>query len=243
MSGTEEQATGFSSTRRRLSPRTLALIVLLHLAAFYGLIQAFAPGVVQTVQDSVVTAFSVTVTTPPPEPKPEPDVGAAGEQGKKAVPKPVTAPRPKQPIAKPSPVPRASSTGAANSSGARTNGDGTGANGAGNGPGSGAGGGGQGGGIAVRPSVRSGELNQARDFPVPEGGRQTRFGKSVTVVFTVTAEGRARDCSVARSEVDAATTARVCPLVIEKIRFNPARTADGDPVEARYGYRVDFKPL
>jgi protein TonB len=29
--------------------------------------------------------------------------------------------------------------------------------------------------------------------------------------------------------------------VIEKIRFNPARNRAGDPVEARYGYRVDFR--
>jgi protein TonB len=27
---------------------------------------------------------------------------------------------------------------------------------------------------------------------------------------------------------------------MEKIRFNPARTADGTPVEARYGYEVKF---
>ena len=90
-------------------------------------------------------------------------------------------------------------------------------------------------------SVRSGEINQSRDFPIPEGGRSTRFGKSVTVVFTVTVDGRARNCSVANSQVDAETTALVCPLVIERIRFNPATTAEGTPVEARYGYRVDFR--
>jgi protein TonB len=75
---------------------------------------------------------------------------------------------------------------------------------------------------------------------VPEGGRQARFGKRVIVLFTVTTDGRARDCSVAQSNVDAAATALVCPLVIRKIRFNPARRSDGTPVEARYGYRVDF---
>jgi protein TonB len=89
--------------------------------------------------------------------------------------------------------------------------------------------------------VRSGELNEARDFPAPEGGRAARFGKSVTFHFTVTTDGRARDCSVASSQVDAATTARVCPLVMERIRFNPATTREGTPVEARCGYRVDFR--
>lgn len=218
------------------------LIVLFHLLVFYGLTRAFAPTFVASVEETVVSAFTVTITTPD-EPEPEPDAGASGEQGRDAVPKPVTAPPVKLPVPKNTPIPRASSTGAANTSGARDSGDGTGAAGSGSGTGSGNGGGGQGGGIATKPSVRSGELNHARDFPVPEGGRQARFGKSVTVIFTVTADGRARDCSVANSQVDAETTARVCPLVMDKIRFNPATRADGTAVEARYGYRVDFRPL
>ena len=93
----------------------------------------------------------------------------------------------------------------------------------------------------MRPSVRSGSLDVRRDFPIPQGGREARFGTSVTVFFTVSQDGRARDCSVARSTADADSTALVCGLVIEKIRFNPARNRAGDPVEARYGYRVDFR--
>lgn len=234
----------YAESRRQRRPGLIVLIVLFHVLALYGLTRAFAPTFVATVEKSVVSAFTVTITTPEePEPEPEPDAGASGEQGKEAVPKPVTAPKPKLPVPKNTPVPRASSTGAAATSGAKDSGEGTGAGNSGSGTGSGNGGGGQGGGIAVKPSVRSGELNQARDFPVPEGGRQTRFGKSVTVMFTVTADGRAKNCSVANSQVDAETTARVCPLVMDKIRFNPATRADGTPVEARYGYRVDFKPL
>lgn len=238
----EEEPRNYASARRRPRPALVVLIVLLHLAAIYGLTRVFAPTFVASVEETVVSAFTVTITTPE-DPEPEPDAGAAGEQGKDAVPKPVTAPPATLPKPQNTPVPRASSTGAANTSGARDSGDGTGAGGSGLGTGSGNGGGGQGGGIAVKPSVRSGELNQARDFPIPAGGREVRFGKSVTVVFTVTTEGRARDCSVANSQVDAETTARVCPLVMDKIRFNPATLADGTPVEARYGYRVDFKPL
>lgn len=232
----------YSQTRRRPRPGLVVLIVLFHLAALYGLTRVFAPTFVASVEETVVSAFTVTITTPE-EPEPEPDAGASGEQGQEAVPKPVTAAPPKLPKPKNTPVPKASSTGAANTSGAKDSGDGTGAGGSGSGTGSGNGGGGQGGGIAAKPTVRSGELNQARDFPIPEGGREARFGKSVTVVFTVTTDGRARDCSVANSQVDAATTARVCPLVMDKIRFNPATRADGSPVEARYGYRVDFRPL
>lgn len=234
----------FSSRKGKVDPRVLVLIVLIHIGLFYGLIRALAPGAIQSVERSVVSAFTVSITAPePPAPEPEvePDSGAQGAPGEQAVPSPVTAPRPQQPLPQPSPVPRASSTGSAPNSGASEDGEGTGAAGSGSGTGSGEAGSGQGGGVARKPTVRSGELDTAADFPVPPGGRQTRFGNSVTVAFTVTTDGRARDCAVLRSSVDVQTTALVCPLVIDRIRFNPATRSDGTPVEARYGYRVDFK--
>jgi len=219
----------------------IAAIVAGHLLALYGLSRAFAPDFTASIEREVVSAFTVTVTAPPDpaEAPPEPDEGAQGEPGEEAVPAPVTAP-PAPIESNPEPIPRASSTGTASRSGAQEQGDGTGAAGEGEGTGSGNSGGGQGNSVAIGPSVRSGNLDTAADFPVPPGGRESRFGRSVTVVFTVTREGRARNCSVARSDVDAQTTARVCPLVVERIRFNPARNRAGDPVEARYGYRVDF---
>ena len=218
-------------------------IVILHIAALYGLSRALAPEFTASIEEEVVSALTVTITTPDdpePETPPEPDEGAAGNAGEDAVPAPVTAPE-SQVETNPEPRPRASSTGTANRSGARESGDGTGAEGEGLGTGSGNRGDGQGNGIAVRPSVRSGSLDPRRDFPVPPGGRETRFGTSVTVTFTVQTDGRARNCSVARSSADPATTALVCGLVVEKIRFNPARNRAGEPVEARYGYRVDFR--
>ncbi len=234
----------YASRKRRPSVPLLIAIILLHLAALYGLARAFAPDLTASVERSVISSFTVTVTAPPEPPPPEnqqePDEGAQGDPSKNAVPKPVTAQPPPIPLATPSPAPRASSTGSANNSGARESGDGTGAAGSGLGTGSGNRGSGRGGIAVSKPSVRSGELNTARDFPVPEGGRRTRFGKSVTVVFTVTTDGRSKNCSVARSGVDAQTTGLVCDLVERKIRFNPARDANGNPVEARYGYRVDF---
>ncbi len=234
-------------------PRTKRLVAVLvvgfHLVVVLGLIQAFAPGFSAQVTEQVLSTFSVTVTTPTPSPKPSPPKvpdtpGAAAPAGKKAVPRAVAAPKPKVVIARRD-APPVAGRGNANSAGAANAGQGTGAGGQGNGAGSGAGGDGQGGGgqggMATRPSVRSGELNNASDFPAPPGGREARFGKSVTVVFTVTADGRARNCAVARSNVDADATALVCPLVIRKIRFNPAKRSDGTPIEARYGYKVDFK--
>jgi len=236
---------GFSQQRRRLSWPLIVLLVLAHLLALFGLARLLVPDLTAQVIEQATSLVTVTVRTyeePDAEPSdapPQPDEGAAGEEGKRATAREVTAPE--QPLPRPSPAPRASSTGNANTSGARDEGQGTGAGGEGDGTGSGRRGSGSGGAVAVGPSVRSGEINQSRDFPIPEGGRSTRFGKSVTVVFTVTVDGRARNCSVANSQVDAETTALVCPLVVERIRFNPATTAEGTPVEARYGYRVDFR--
>lgn len=240
----KDENANFSTSRTKLNGRVVVLIALIHIGLFYGLIRALVPNTMQSVERSVVSAFTVSITAPEeptPETEAEPDRGAQGDPGKEAVPSPVAAPSPQQPIQRPSPVPRASSTGTAPRSGAREDGEGTGAAGSGPGTGSGEGGSGQGGGIARRPTVRSGELDTASDFPVPPGGRQARFGKSVTVAFVVTPEGRARDCSVLQSSVDPQTTSLVCALVIDRIRFNPATLADGSPVEARYGYRVDFK--
>jgi protein TonB len=224
--------------------RLLVVIAILHVAALYGLSRLLAPEFTASVEREVADAFMVTITVPeeqePPEAPPEPDEGAAGAPGEEAVPQPVAAPT--SPIeSNPEPRPRASSTGTATRSGAREAGEGTGAQGEGEGTGSGNAGGGQGSGIAERPSVRSGRLDPRRDFPVPPGGRETRFGTSVTVVFTVTPDGRARNCSVARSTSDPETTSLVCGLVVDRIRFNPARNRAGETVEARYGYRVDFR--
>ncbi len=234
----------YTTRRKKLNWKLVLLIVLFHVLVLFGLARALAPEFTANVIERATNMVTVTVRTTEPESEPsisppQPDEGAAGEEGREATAREVVAPD--QPLPRPTPAPRASSTGTANASGARQKGEGTGAGGDGDGTGSGRRGSGTGGAVAVRPTVRSGELNEARDFPVPEGGRATRFGRSVTVQFIVTTDGRARNCSVANTQVDPATTARVCPLVVERIRFNPATTSDGTPVEARYGYRVDFR--
>ena len=240
-----QASTRFSAARRRPNGWVIAAIVILHVALFYGLLRAFAPGVVTAVEREVVSAFTVTVTTPeeePPPPDAEPeDEGAQGDPGEQAVPAPTAAPPPERPLRPDPPAPRVASTGTASRSGAADAGAGTGRAGSGDGPGSGRGGDGRGGGGAVtRPSVRSGTISSARDFPIPEGGRQVRAGTSVTVQFTVGVDGRASGCRVTSPGPDPATNALVCPLVVERIRFNPARNANGEPVPARYGWRQDF---
>ena len=103
-----EPATRYAQTRKRLNPWVIALIAVIHLGLFYLLARALAPSAVDGVEQSVVSAFTVTVSAPeelsePPEPEPE---GAQGDPGREAVPDAVTAPP--QPVRRDPPAPRAS---------------------------------------------------------------------------------------------------------------------------------------
>lgn len=230
----------FSATRRRPRPAVLVVVALVHVALFYVLVRALAPRAVQSVERSVVSAFTVSVTAPP-EPQPEPapeEAGAAGEPGREAVPKPVTAPPARLPVRE-EPVPRASSTGTSARSGASDSGAGTGAGGSGAGTGAGSGGSGSGGGAASKPVlVRT--ITDVRAFPIPPGGREARIGKSVVVRLGVSAEGRVTSCSVYRPSPFPETDAVVCRLASDQIRFEPARDASGQPVASTFYYQQRF---
>ncbi len=229
-----------SRLRRRPSWPLLVLIVLFHIAVFYGLARAFAPDFTTSVERNVVSAFTVTITAPPepppPENRPEPDEGAQGAPGKEAVPQPVTAPTLKIERS-PEPRPQASSTGTANRSGAREAGEGTGAAGSGLGTGSGNRGGGQGGIAVTKPVHISGAINNARDYPIPEGGRSARRGTEVIVRVVVGVDGRARQCSIYRPSPDPEADRITCQLVEERLGFRPAQDANGNPVAAPFYWR------
>jgi protein TonB len=230
----------FATAPRRPRPATLAAIVLLHLAAIYALARALAPGAAASVEQAVLSTFTVTVEPKPkdPPPQPEPDAGASGEEGRKAVPKPVIAPPQPKLVLKPAtPAPRASATGTQDTSGARDSGAGTGAGGTGSGTGSGNGGGGQGGGIATKPVWIGGAINNARDYPTPPGGRQARFGTEVIVKATVGPDGRASQCSIYKPSPDPEADAITCRLVVQRLRFKPATDASGNPVAAPFFWR------
>jgi len=242
---------GQAQTHKRPNWGLLAAILLFHAAAFYGLAKALAPVFTQSVERSVADSAMVSVWVaeppPPPDAPPDPDEGAQGSPGKRAIARAETAPKTaiKNPEAKS--APRASSTGTANNSGASASGSGTGSAGEGEGTGSGRGGSGTGNGReeptpdqSRGPSVRSGAVT-ARDFPTPEGWRSTRYGKKIEVIFTVTTSGQARNCSVAVNQVDSEAANRACGLVARKITFSPALNRDGQPIEARYGYRITFR--
>jgi len=226
---------------RKVRWGTLVLVGLLHLAVLAGLVRAFAPDLTAVVGEKATSLVTVTITTPPepsPSPSPEPsqrDEGAAGEEGKKATPREVSAPPAR--IPRPTPAPRASSTGTANQSGGAQQGAGTGAGGDGNGTGSGRFGNGQGGIAVTKPVKIAGDINDARDYPTPPGGREVRRGQEVIVYMTVGVDGRARNCRVTKPSPDVEADRITCRLAEERFRFRPAQDADGNLVAAEYGWR------
>jgi protein TonB len=226
--------------RRRPSLPLLAVIVGLHIAALYGLAHALAPDLTASVEKQVVSAFTVTVTTPPPPPpenQPEPDEGAQGDPGKEAVAQPVTRPAPPRDLKPEPPRPRAASTGTASRSGAAEAGDGTGAAGTGLGTGSGNSGSGRGGVAVTKPVHISGSIDNARDFPVPAGGRAARQGTEVIVRVTVGTDGRARNCAIYRPSPDPEADRITCQLVEGRLGFRPAMDSEGRPVAAPFYWR------
>ncbi len=234
----------FGAQRKQLSWPLIAGIVLLHLAALYGLARALAPDFTVAVEREVVSAFSVTITAPPDPPPPEnqsiPDEGAQGDPGRDAVAQAVTAPSPKVRIKPDPPRPRAASTGTASESGAAAAGDGTGAAGTGGGTGSGLSGNGRGGVAVSKPVHISGSIDNARDYPVPAGGREARRGTQVIVRVIVTPDGRARDCSVHRPSPDPEADRITCQLVEKRLGFRPAMDANGNPVTAPFYWRQQW---
>ena len=223
---------GYAPSRR---PRwgTLTLVVLLHLAALAGLVRVFAPQFTATAIEKAASLISVTITAPP-EPEPLPDTGASGEEGRRTTPREAAAPE--APLPRPQPAPRVSSSGVADSSGARDEGQGTGAGGDGAGTGSGAAGGGHGSG--ARPlELISGTIDNARDYPTPPGGRQVRRGHDVVIELTVGTNGRVIACRVTDPSPDPEADAITCRLATERFVFRPRLDARGEPVVGRYRWR------
>jgi protein TonB len=232
----------FVARPRRLRWPLIAGIVVLHVAALYGLARALAPDFTAAVEREVVLAFSVPPPAPPPPPPPpenrsEPDEGAQGAPGREAVAQPVAAQPPRVRVREDRPLPRAASTGTAVRSGAAEAGEGTGAAGIGLGTGSGNSGSGRGGIAVSKPVHISGSIDNARDFPVPAGGREARRGTEVIVRVVVGTDGRARDCAVYRPSPDPEADRITCRLVESRLGFRPAMDAAGNPVAAPFYWR------
>ncbi|NCP14745.1 MAG: TonB family protein [Sphingomonadales bacterium] len=234
----------FQTRPRKFSWPLIAGIVLFHVAALYGLAWALAPAFTASVERELVSAFTVTVTVPPDPPPPEnqsePDEGAQGAPGRESVAQPVTSPPPRVPIKQDRALPRAASTGTASDSGASASGDGTGAAGTGAGTGSGNRGNGQGGVMVARPVHIRGSIDNARDYPIPAGGRSARRGTQVIVKVTVGTDGRARDCTIFRPSPDPEADRITCQLVETRLGFRPAIDANGNPVPAPFYWRQQW---
>lgn len=234
---------GFRARRRRLSLPLVAAIVLFHLAVFYGLTRALAPDLTARVEREVIAAFSVTVSTPPDPPREtnsEAEQGAAGDPGRRATLRPEAAPSPRVAVRPDPPLPLVAASGTAASAGAADAGTGTGAEGSGAGPGSGASGSGRGAGLATKPVHISGRIDNARDFPVPPGGRAARRGTEVIVRVIVGTDGRARNCTIYRPSPDPEADRITCQLVETRLGFRPATDAAGRPVPAPFYWRQQW---
>lgn len=230
----------YSLTKRRLRWPLLVMVAAFHLLVLYGIARVFAPEMTQSVEREVIAAFDVTPAEPgppPPENRPEPDQGAEGDPGADAVPDAVSAPPAVLETLQNTPLSQAASTGNSNAAGAQRAGEGTGAAGQGLGTGSGLGGSGRGGVAVTRPEHISGQINNARDYAIPNAGREVRRGTEVIVRVLVGVDGRARNCSIYRPSPDPEADARTCELVESRLGFRPARHAQGNPVEAPFYWR------
>jgi protein TonB len=229
------------TTPRRARIGIAIAVALIHILAIVGLIRAFAPDLPRRVAQQFTEVLTVTVATPAPTPEPSPKhaqrAGAAGEAGRKAVPKEVAAPKPRIVIAD-KPAPLVKSTGSADTSGARDTGQGTGAGGPGTGTGSGRGGDGQGSGGGAPLQKIAGDINSARDFP--NATRDLRNGSQVVIALTVGSDGRVKGCRVVSPSRDPEADRITCRLATERFRFRPATDAAGNPVTATYGWRQEW---
>jgi protein TonB len=242
--------------RERAGP--LAAVLLIHAAIGYALLNLSGAGR-ELAERADLAIFDVIVPPPPlaepppppppvevrPEPlqaKPE-EEGAAAPENIRSEATPVVAPKPRIVLPAPSPVVTAvkPAQGAGPTHGAGdVVGPGTGAGGTGTGTGSGGsgsgrGGGGVGGGPPSRPLVVEATKLTSRDYP-PAAIRAWPRGGRVFVAIRVQLDGRATDCKINRSSGNPGVDADTCRLVMEKVRFIPARDEQGRPYVDWYGY-------
>lgn len=228
---------------------TIAAVVLIHAGLAYAFLNL--SGSLQFVEDQAdLRIFDIANPPPPPiveelpEPetaKPKEDEGAASAKNIESKATPVVAPKPRVivPATPPIVATPTPNTGAAPTQGASpVPGPGTGAGGSGTGTGSGGSGsgtGGGGGGIETRPTVVESTKLSLRDYP-PGAARAWPRGGRVLIAVRVQLDGRATDCKINRTSGNRAIDADTCRLVEAKVRFIPARDAQGRPYVDWYGY-------
>lgn len=221
--------------------KALAGVLLVHLALGAVILTGLNVHNVRHVVESLKT-FDIDEPPPPPPPQPPPPREQAqrakeeeGAAGKKAEPTPVVAPKPRIVVPAKPPVAAAplAGTGSATRSGAATYGTGPGAGGSG----TGRGGGGTGDFSGFTPARLVRNLSD-RDYRSLAAGRLPSGNASVSLQLD--SAGVPSGCSVVRSSGDSYVDAGLCPLITRRLRFRPARDADGRPIPYRLNYIANW---
>ena len=223
---------------------TVAIVIGLHVAV--AAVAMTAKTVVQgPAERENIEIFDVAIEPPPPIIEDIPEVeqtapreeGAASDKNIESDATPVVAPDPVVVTPTPNPIvasPTPNEGNDATQGASDEEGEGTGAGGSGDGTGAGSGGDGKGGGGGTRPSVIQSTTLTQKDFP-KEIRKAWPSNGAVYVAIRVQTNGTATDCKVNRG-INPNIDAWVCRLVEQKVRFNPARDAQGRPYVAWYGY-------
>ncbi|WP_310469218.1 TonB family protein [Sphingomonas sp.] len=220
--------------------KAAAAVALIHA----GLAAVILSGLnVDTVERAVehLKAFDITEPEPPPPPPPPPAVRSErarddpGAPAKKAEPTPVVAPPPKVVVPAKPPIVAApiAGTGSAPSAGAAAAGTGTGAGGSG----SGRGGGGSGDFSGFTPARLVRNIGN-RDYRLLAGGRV--LNGTATVSLRIEPSGLPTQCRIVRSSGDSAIDAGLCPLITQRLRFQPALDVRGRPIPYYWQYVANW---
>lgn len=180
--------------------------------------------------------FDIRPEAPPPEPPPPPPEQAQQEAGSPAAPRasPIVAPQPEVQIPTDQSIATAPEPGTGSASTAGQGGSGTGTGAGGSGTGAGAGGGA---GTGGRPARLVSNLTNA-DYRSLAGDRVRRG--SAALALGVNSAGRVESCRVIRSSGDSIVDSGICPLVTQRLRFDPARDAQGRPVAYSVNYMANW---
>lgn len=227
----------YRSADRKDRWRAIAAVVAVHVVLGAAILSGLNVEIVTRAIDRLET-FDIRIDQPPPEEPPPPALMAnrpqkeEGATGAKA--SEIVAPEPEVPVPTAQQVAAAPVAGSGTSSatGTGTSGSGTGAGASG----TGAGGGGTGaGGIPAR-LVRN--LSRS-DYRRLTGGRMA--SGSAGLAIRVSASGLVDSCRVEISSGDPVIDSGLCPLVAARLRFEPARNAQGQPVPYFINYRAIWR--
>jgi protein TonB len=222
-------------------------VALLHALLGYALLIGLRGDFRPQAEPQSVKLITLEELPPPPPVVSIPDKptqteeGAAAPPSRKANPSPVVAPPSPLPVPpilptveKALPVPPGSDPSAGVST---VDGVGSGAGGEGMGSGSGGSGTGSGGGGARRAERIAGALAN-RDYP--RAALRTRAQGSVSVRYTVRADGAVEDCRITRSSGHPELDDTTCRLIERRFRYRPALDRSGRPVETTESKSYDW---